>query len=55
MILRKGVGETWSLASSAWDIMLRTGIIYLVILVGLRLAEKREIGQIAVFDRWYWL
>jgi uncharacterized membrane protein YcaP (DUF421 family) len=33
-----------------WNIVLRTASIYLVILVGLRLADKREIGQISVFD-----
>ena len=34
----------------AWDIVLRTAVIYLVILIGLRLAGKREIGQMTVFD-----
>jgi uncharacterized membrane protein YcaP (DUF421 family) len=29
---------------------LRTLVIYLVILIGLRLAGKREIGQMTVFD-----
>jgi len=38
------------LAIPAWDIVLRTAVIYLVILVGLRLAGKREIGQMTVFD-----
>lgn len=33
-----------------FDILLRTTAIYLVILVGLRLAGKREIGQLTVFD-----
>jgi uncharacterized membrane protein YcaP (DUF421 family) len=33
-----------------WNVALRTTIIYLVILVGLRLAGKREIGQMTVFD-----
>jgi uncharacterized membrane protein YcaP (DUF421 family) len=32
------------------DIVLRTAAIYLVILIGLRLAGKREIGQMTVFD-----
>jgi len=40
----------WSLALPAWDIVLRTAAVYLVILVGLRLAGKREIGQMTVFD-----
>lgn len=34
----------------AWNIALRTTAIYLVALVGLRLAGKREIGQMTVFD-----
>jgi uncharacterized membrane protein YcaP (DUF421 family) len=33
-----------------WNIALRTAIIYVVILVGLRLSGKREIGQMTVFD-----
>jgi uncharacterized membrane protein YcaP (DUF421 family) len=35
---------------SAIGIILRTLVIYLVILAGLRLSGKREIGQITVFD-----
>lgn len=38
------------LAIPGWNIALRTAAIYLVILVGLRLAGKREIGQMTVFD-----
>jgi uncharacterized membrane protein YcaP (DUF421 family) len=38
------------LAIPAWDIVLRTAVIYLIILIGLRLAGKREIGQMTVFD-----
>jgi uncharacterized membrane protein YcaP (DUF421 family) len=34
----------------AWNIALRTVAIYLVALIGLRLAGKREIGQMTVFD-----
>jgi uncharacterized membrane protein YcaP (DUF421 family) len=37
-------------ATLAWDIVLRTAVVYLVILIGLRLAGKREIGQMTVFD-----
>jgi uncharacterized membrane protein YcaP (DUF421 family) len=33
-----------------WDIILRTVAVYLVILIGLRLAGKRELGQMTVFD-----
>ena len=39
-----------SLAIPAWNILLRTVAVYLVILIGLRLAGKREIGQMTVFD-----
>jgi uncharacterized membrane protein YcaP (DUF421 family) len=35
---------------TAIEIVLRTIIVYLVILIGLRLAGKREIGQMTVFD-----
>jgi len=34
----------------AWNIALRTAAIYLVALISLRLAGKREIGQMTVFD-----
>jgi len=34
----------------AWYIVIRTVLIYLTILIGLRLAGKREIGQMTVFD-----
>jgi uncharacterized membrane protein YcaP (DUF421 family) len=39
-----------NLAIPVWNIALRTAAIYLVILIGLRLAGKREIGQMTVFD-----
>ena len=39
-----------SLAIPTWNIVLRTAVIYLVILTGLRLTGKREIGQMTVFD-----
>ncbi len=34
----------------AWDIILRTTLVYLALLIGLRVAGKREIGQMTVFD-----
>ncbi len=40
----------FSLANPIWDIVLRTTSVYVIILVGLRLAGKREIGQMTVFD-----
>jgi uncharacterized membrane protein YcaP (DUF421 family) len=39
-----------NLVTLAWNIALRTVVVYLVILTGLRLAGKREIGQMTVFD-----
>jgi uncharacterized membrane protein YcaP (DUF421 family) len=36
--------------SSALGILIRTLAVYLVVLVGLRLSGKREIGQMTVFD-----
>ena len=36
--------------SSAVDIVIRTLVIYLIVLIGLRLSGKREIGQMTVFD-----
>jgi uncharacterized membrane protein YcaP (DUF421 family) len=38
------------LVTLAWNISLRTAAVYLVVLVGLRLSGKREIGQMTVFD-----
>lgn len=40
----------FKLAIPAWDIVLRTAAVYAVILLGLRLAGKREMGQMTVFD-----
>jgi uncharacterized membrane protein YcaP (DUF421 family) len=40
----------FTLMAPAWNIILRTAAIYAVILFGLRLAGKREIGQMTVFD-----
>jgi uncharacterized membrane protein YcaP (DUF421 family) len=41
----------FNISSSTFiEILLRTVSVYLVILVGLRLAGKREIGQMTVFD-----
>lgn len=43
---------TWLPANLAVlvDILLRTAVIYSVVLAGLRLAGKREIGQMTIFD-----
>jgi uncharacterized membrane protein YcaP (DUF421 family) len=37
-------------ANVALQIALRTGIIYLVVLIGVRLSGKREVGQMTPFD-----
>lgn len=40
----------FNLAAPAWQIVLRTVIVYVALLAGLRLMGKREIGQMTVFD-----
>lgn len=40
----------FSLEVNGWSIVLRTLIVYAALLAGLRLAGKREIGQITPFD-----
>jgi uncharacterized membrane protein YcaP (DUF421 family) len=39
-----------SLAIPAWQIVLRTAVVYLIVLAGMRLAGKREMGQMTTFD-----
>lgn len=40
----------WNFSATLIEIMLRTAIVYFVILVGIRLAGKREVGQMTPFD-----
>lgn len=40
----------FDLGTDWWDIVLRTGVVYAALLVGLRLTGKRQIGQMAPFD-----
>jgi uncharacterized membrane protein YcaP (DUF421 family) len=40
----------FQLDTSILDIILRTALVYIALLVGLRIAGKREIGQMNVFD-----
>lgn len=43
----------WSLAQlavPAWELALRSAVIYLALLIGLRLFGKREVGQFTLFD-----
>ena len=42
--------DTLALAIPPLAIILRTVVVYLIILIGLRLAGKREIGQMTIFD-----
>jgi len=39
-----------TLGIPAWQVVVRTALIYLAVLVGLRVAGKRELGQMTVFD-----
>ena len=36
--------------SSAVDVAIRTAVIYVVLIAGLRIAGKREVGQLSIFD-----
>jgi len=40
----------FGLGTNGWEIVARTAIVYLALLVGLRLAGKRELGQMTPFD-----
>lgn len=40
----------WQHPATWWEIPLRTAIVYAVVLIGVRLAGKREIGQMTTFD-----
>lgn len=42
--------DLWSSPGQVGGIVLRTGVVYLFILVGFRLSGKREVGQMAPFD-----
>jgi len=42
--------DMMSLAIPWWDLALRAAVFYLVLLLGLRLFGKREVGQFTVFD-----
>jgi uncharacterized membrane protein YcaP (DUF421 family) len=39
-----------SLVIPAWNIALRTAVVYVVVLASMRLAGKREMGQMTIFD-----
>lgn len=40
----------FEMGTPAWGIVVRTLLVYLAVFVGLRLAGKRELGQMTVFD-----
>jgi uncharacterized membrane protein YcaP (DUF421 family) len=40
----------WNFSETLLEIVLRTAIIYAIILIGIRLAGKREVGQMTPFD-----
>jgi uncharacterized membrane protein YcaP (DUF421 family) len=40
----------WNFSATMIEIMLRTAVVYFVILIGIRLTGKREIGQMTPFD-----
>ena len=40
----------WNFSETMLEIILRTAIVYIVILVGIRLSGKREVGQMTPFD-----
>ncbi len=40
----------WNFSESLIEIVLRTAIVYFVILIGIRLSGKREVGQMTPFD-----
>lgn len=39
-----------ALSTPVWEIALRTFVVYLVVVIGLRVAGKRELGQMTPFD-----
>jgi uncharacterized membrane protein YcaP (DUF421 family) len=47
---RYSVSAVFDLEVSGWSVVVRTVIVYFALLLGLRLAGKREIGQITPFD-----
>jgi uncharacterized membrane protein YcaP (DUF421 family) len=54
MILWIGAHEEGSamfeMGTAAWAIAVRTALVYLAVFIGLRIAGKRQLGQMTVFD-----
>lgn len=42
--------DLWQLGIPFWDVILRTAVIYVALVTGLRLFGKREVGQFTLFD-----
>jgi uncharacterized membrane protein YcaP (DUF421 family) len=42
--------DMFEMGTAAWAIAIRSALVYLAVLLGLRLAGKRELGQMTVFD-----
>ncbi len=40
----------WHMAIPVWQLILRSAVIYVLLLLGLRLFGKREVGQFTLFD-----
>jgi uncharacterized membrane protein YcaP (DUF421 family) len=40
----------WQMAVSWWELILRSGVVYIFLLVLLRITGKRQVGQLAPFD-----
>ena len=40
----------WNIAVPWWELILRAGVVYVVLLLLLRLTGKRQVGQLAPFD-----
>lgn len=49
-VFRRWKATTFSLDVNGWSIVARTVIVYAALLLGLRLAGKRELGQMTPFD-----
>jgi uncharacterized membrane protein YcaP (DUF421 family) len=43
-------GSMFDMGTPAWNIVIRTALVFLAVFVGLRLIGKRELGQMTVFD-----
>lgn len=40
----------WNIAVPVWELVVRAGVVYVFLLVVVRLAGKRQLGQLAPFD-----